>query len=291
MAEIDSTAELAAPLGAEAGGAPAGAQLDASGSRSRGRLLWDGLNEVVKSPVFVFFVGGSFIALLPRIEEWRLPRAEQQARAQEQQARADAALVAPFLVNLNANEQGRFRASAAALKTLEDASRRAHDGQPSPMFEGVNAAIEAVARQLWPPPPTTTNTPVAIDLTPVAGAAPGYGTSGSAAASAPPAAPAANLAQACVYIQVARDDAAKRKLAAALKTELDARAILAPGIQLMSDSVIPNRTQVRYFNDDDRGTAQALAAVVKGTTNADPTLARPALQAKPGTLEVWFGKD
>jgi hypothetical protein len=147
------------------------------------------------------------------------------------------------------------------------------------MFEGVNAAIETISRQLWPPPPVTA-VPVEVEAAP-----PVAETAGHAAA--------ANLAQACVYIQVARDSPAKRALAATLKGALDSRSILAPGVQYMSPQTIPARTQVRYFNDEDRASAAAIAHLVDEVTNSlDPAgVARPALAAKPGTLEVWLGRD
>ena len=50
------------------------------------------------------------------------------------------------------------------------------------------------------------------------------------------------------------------------------------------------QTQVRYFNAEDRGNALAVATVVSGITHTEVGVARPALQAKPGTLEVWFSK-
>lgn len=291
MAEIESSAdaldrEREEPVRPRAPGRRASAA-----GPGRMRAAWDGLNEVVKSPVFVFFVGGSFIAFLPRLEEWRLPESERLARQQEQQTRADAAVVVPFLANLDASQPGKFRATKAALDALGSASKLAHDGKESPLFEGVNASVKAITDQLWPQPVTTT---ADIPAEPAPAAAPSPGSGGGYASrptspAAPPA-PPANLAQTCVYIQVARNDAAKLQWAADLKSQLTARSSLVPAIQQMSEQVVPRQTQVRYFNAEDRGNALAVATVVSGITHTEVGVARPALQAKPGTLEVWFSK-
>jgi hypothetical protein len=245
-----------------------------------GRKLWNLTNEIVKSPLFVFLVGGSFLALWPQFEEWRLPEAQRQARQLEQQARADAALIAPFLANLNASEPGRYRASAAALSALELASKNAHGGKTSPMFAGVNGAIDEVARQLFPQPPTVT--PEVIK---------------SLDAQAKPAAPSVSgsiigaLTNALVYIQVDKNDATKVAKATAFREELRRKSVLAPGIQTMPSNTIPNKTQVRYFDDEDKDAAAQVAALLAQSTGLQVFTAKPALKANRGTVEVWFGRD
>jgi hypothetical protein len=246
--------------------------------KSAVRRVWDVTNEVVKSPLFVFLIGGSFIAFLPRIEEWRLTPADRDARRLEQQERADAVLIAPFLANLSATEPGRYRASAAALQALEKASKGAHDGKSNPMFEGVNSAITAVARELWPQPAVTGEDTKILDK------------------QATPASPTAlnanpgNLEKALVYIQVDGKNASSLSKAEELSVALHQKSILSPEIQKMSPDTIPNQTQVRYFNDEDRASAEALAALVMEKSGSMVFTVKPKLKANQGTLEVWFGK-
>ena len=63
------------------------------------------------------------------------------------------------------------------------------------------------------------------------------------------------------------------------------RAILFMGLA----ACVSAQAQVRYYYDEDRSKAEQLAALVSQLTGGKVLLARLKLDAKLGTLEVWFG--
>lgn len=246
-----------------------------------GRVL-SFLNELITSPLFVFVFGASLGTVYPTIQEWLTPSSELELRQAEDRARADAALIAPFIDNLDASKPGQFEAAAAALHALEQAADAA-DGAKRPMFVAVNGAIDAVARQLWPPTNKTALNPEVnkeIETTAVTQSAP----------TTPEAAPTlfALKQDTVVYIQVDKDDAKGQELAARTQQALRKESVLAPGIEKLPSRNIPSRTQVRYFVDGDKGKADQLAALVATITGKEVLVAQPKLGAKPGTLEIWF---
>ena len=247
--------------------------------RSRGSRFWGSVNEIIKSPAFGFFFGASIVTAAPFVKTLLTPEKELKSQRAEQQARADAALVAPFLGNLSTSEPGKFAAAKAALDALAETARAAEkDHQDRPMFKAVTAAVTSVAIDLKPKPPapdpakTAEIDRTAVAATPVSSTA--YG----------------QLKSSVIYIQVSRDNSALQDLAARVMAELQAHGIIAPGIERLDPTVVPGKTQVRYFDDADFSKAQDLAGIVAEVTKFPVFVAKPDLKAKPGTLELWFGK-
>ena len=67
--------------------------------------------------------------------------------------------------------------------------------------------------------------------------------------------------------------------------------VIAPAIEKLDIKQLPTKTQVRYFHEADKASAEALAAVVGKEAKSEVYTAKPDLKAKPGTLELWFGKE
>ncbi len=75
-------------------------------------------------------------------------------------------------------------------------------------------------------------------------------------------------------------------------------ALVAAGFQPMGTENVaakggtPNSTQIRYFNEADKQSAEAVTAVLKGqgVTEAKATL-MGNLKAPQGTIEIWLGKE
>jgi hypothetical protein len=247
------------------------------------RRTFEAINETVRSPLFVFLFGASIATIYPTIKILLTPTSELELQRVQEDARADATLIAPFLANLSASEPGKFQASRAALQALERASRAAAKDKDRPMFAAVNQAIDAVAMQIWPPTEKsvlTTSVVQQID--------------NSAKAVAPVSDSAetsyARLQSALVYIEVDRDNKGQQELAERVMKTLRANSVVTPGIEKLATSTMPDRTQVRYFHDSDRPRAEDLAAIVWRQTKLDIYIAKPNLDAKEGTLELWFGR-
>jgi hypothetical protein len=250
--------------------------------KSSGRRVLDFLNELVKSPLFVFLFGASAATLYPAIKTLITPDSTLEVQRLREEAREDAVLIAPFVANLDADEPGKFEASRAALQALALASK-GNAQTERPMFIAVNSAIQAVAVQLRPPTDKKALTPVVIQEI------------ANNAAAAPPATVEksisySSLKDAIVYIQVSSDNAPQQDAARKLSQTLRSNSVITPAIENLAASIMPNKTQVRYFHDSDRAEAETLAEVVRRETNSAVYLAKPNLSAKPGTLEVWFAK-
>ncbi|MGE4096147.1 MAG: hypothetical protein AB7G75_35545 [Candidatus Binatia bacterium] len=120
-------------------------------SKSVGKRTLDFVNDLVKSPLFVFIFGASIATIYLTIQALFTPTSELELQRTGADARADAILIAPFLANLSASEPGKFQAARAALQALEQTSQAATKDKKRPMFVAVNQAIDAVAKQIWPP--------------------------------------------------------------------------------------------------------------------------------------------
>jgi hypothetical protein len=249
-----------------------------------GRRIWEGLNETLKSPLVVFIFGAGIATIYPAVKTLITPRSELDLQRAQADARADATLIAPFLANLSASEPGKFQASRAALKALERASRAAAKDQDRPMFAAVNEAIDAVAKQIWPPTEKSALTPTVVQQIDNSAKA-------VAAVSERPEASYTRLQSALVYIEVDRDNAKQQEMAQRVLGVLRANAVVAPGVEKLATSTMPNKTQIRYFHDADRSAAEDLAAIVGRETQLSVYLAKPNLAAKEGTLELWFGRE
>lgn len=94
-----------------------------------------------------------------------------------------------------------------------------------------------------------------------------------------------------VYLHIGEESARK------LSNDV-AQALSQIGLQPMGTENVagkagtPNDTQVRFFNQADRAVAESVASVLKAQGIAGATtVSNEKLKAKPGTVEVWFGKD
>lgn len=102
---------------------------------------------------------------------------------------------------------------------------------------------------------------------------------------------ALSMLPAQVYVQIASEsqrDKAKEVVAA-----LQQRGYVTPGIENVAGKAdSPKNTNVRYFNDGDKATAEAIVAVLKEKGIATAYAYRVAqFKVKPGSLEVWFSAD
>jgi hypothetical protein len=252
-------------------------------SKSWGKTLWDGLNEIVKSPLFVFLVGSSFLTFYPVIRPYLMSEQELKAQQVETAARADAALVAPFLASLNTNEPKRFQAARAALRVLEVATQTGEKGEGNRIFKAVNVAIDTAAEQVYHPPEKTILTPKQVQKIDRATEAPRVPLGLDALY--------ASLQSSIVYIQIEINKKEKQSMADTIRNTLRKNSVLAPGIERLENSKIPKNTQVRYFNDSDLSKANNLAAIVQKITSAKVYTVNPGLKATEGTLELWLGKN
>jgi hypothetical protein len=252
---------------------------------SPGKRAFDLVNTLVKSPLFVFIFGASFATIYPAIKSALTPAGELQRQKAQEDARADATLIAPFLANLSATEPGKFQASRAALQALQRASQSGGSDKERPMFVAVNEAVDAVAKQIWPPTEKNVLTQAVVEnIDKNATVAPKVADA--------PAASFSQLQNALVYIQVDRNDRAQQALAERIMKVLRTNSVVAPGIEKLPASTMPSKTQVRYFHESDRPRAESLAAIVSREIEGKQVyLAQPKLSAKEGTLELWFGKD
>ena len=244
-------------------------------------LAW--VNDVIKSPLFVFVFGASLGTVYPILKEWATPPDRLAAQQAEERARADAALIAPFIGNLDTNKPGQFEAARAALQALEESSNAASHGERRLIFVAVNKAIEAVGVQLHPPTGRTLSAEANQQIE--ASAAP------VAAQAAPPGGPVLSLLSkdTVVYVQVDRNDARSQGFAEQTVAALRRASVLTPSIEKLATTTMPKKTQVRYYYDDDRVKAEQLAGLVSRVTGSEVLLAKPKLESKAGTLEVWFG--
>lgn len=280
-----------------------------------GAWTWEKLNALVKTPVFVFLVGGSFAAWYPTIHNATTPASEKAAQKAAQDAREDAALIAPLLANLDVKDPGKYQASRAILLELAGDTARGE----RPVIVAAIHALEGVATQVYQAPTLTASVDtsdkgservfeVAARSTPsdsvarpqprptavAAVSAKDSAIPGRVQAPAPsPEDPAlARLRTAAIYIQASQSDPDRLALAETLRRQfLDAK-ILAPAVQRIESSRIPRHTQVRYYHDEDRAMAEELAELASTKAHLRVVLKKPiGLKATPGILELWLGKS
>ncbi len=94
-----------------------------------------------------------------------------------------------------------------------------------------------------------------------------------------------------VYLHVGDEEARS-------KSDTIARKLSAAGFQAMGTENIagkagtPNSTQVRFFHEADKPNADAITSLLHSQGIADAAAVnKNNLKARPGTIEVWFGKD
>lgn len=94
-----------------------------------------------------------------------------------------------------------------------------------------------------------------------------------------------------VYIQIAGPT--QRAKAKQIQQELIDHGLLVPGIEDVSGKAdIPKNTNVRYFNDQDKATAETVVGILhsNGIASAYPYRVS-GRSARPGTLEIWFSQN
>jgi len=91
-----------------------------------------------------------------------------------------------------------------------------------------------------------------------------------------------------IYIHIASKD--QRQRAAVLREALEGKGYIVPGIEDVSAKAdLPRKANVRYFNDEDKQTAQAIAEVMKQQGVSSVSAYKiGGYKVKPGSLEVWF---
>ena len=253
-------------------------------AKSAGSKLLDALNGIVKSPVFVFVFGASFSAFLPALQNLAISDQELAARKAAEEARTDAVLVAPFIANLDASQPGKFEAAKAALRALAEAAGAADPTRERVMFTAVTRAIDATAVQIKPPTDKQLLTAEVVRQI----------DSQAQKAPAPPPSVPLNfdaLKDAVVYVQVDQGKPEQAEAASEVVKSLKTNDVIAPGVERLPVEKMPENTQVRYFHEADKPRAEALAAIVGKEAKSEVYTAKLDLKAKPGTLELWYGKQ
>ena len=94
-----------------------------------------------------------------------------------------------------------------------------------------------------------------------------------------------------VFIQIASES--QREKAREILAALQQSGFLTPAIENVSGKAdSPKKTNVRYFNDGDKPTAEKIVSILKekGMTEAYAYHVSQ-YKVKPGSLEVWFSTD
>jgi hypothetical protein len=114
--------------------------------------------------------------------------------------------------------------------------------------------------------------------------------SGSAAAKVAASATLASL-PAQVYLQIGTE--AQRPKAKELSLALQQAGFQTMGIENVAGKTEPPKaSEVRYFNDDDKQPAEAIATVLRQQGANDVRSRRITfLKARPGSIEVWLAKE
>lgn len=84
----------------------------------------------------------------------------------------------------------------------------------------------------------------------------------------------------------------KESLLSAYESQLETAGYRVLGTKLLNDNGRPNTEEVRYFNIEDKAQAEKIAEVVKFklATQSLPAKYYEDDSAKPGYIEIWFGK-
>ena len=101
-----------------------------------------------------------------------------------------------------------------------------------------------------------------------------------------------------VYIQISAEH--QNHLAKSLQTELRKQNFLAPGIENIGKKPnihIPNKTEVRYYRDEEKDEAMKIISILKGLNlglhiNEDPQrIPGTGRGTRPRHYEIWFSKS
>jgi hypothetical protein len=86
---------------------------------------------------------------------------------------------------------------------------------------------------------------------------------------------------------------AQKEHAKAIVSKLQERGFIVPAVQnVFGNAELPHKTNVRYFNTEDRVSAEAITNIL--TSNGVPdayTSNVTRFKVRPGSLEVWFSAD
>lgn len=94
-----------------------------------------------------------------------------------------------------------------------------------------------------------------------------------------------------VFLQIAAES--QREKAKDVVAALQQRGYVTPGIENISGKAdSPKKTDVRYFNDEDKPIAETVASILKERGIADAYAHHVSqFKVKPGSLEIWFSAD
>lgn len=94
-----------------------------------------------------------------------------------------------------------------------------------------------------------------------------------------------------VFIQIASE--LQQKKAKEVLTALQQSGYVVPGIENVAGKAdSPKKTNVRYFNAEDKSIAEKIAAVLREKGIADAYAYHVSqFKVKPGSLEIWFSAD
>lgn len=94
-----------------------------------------------------------------------------------------------------------------------------------------------------------------------------------------------------VFLQIASES--QRDKAKDVVTALQKRGYVTPGIENISGKAdSPKKTNVRYFNDEDKAIAETIASILKEKGISDAyTYHVSQFKVRPGSLEIWFSAD
>ncbi len=253
--------------------------------------------EVVNSPIILLLLGTVAASAYLVVQHWVLAMTTPAEKIQKmevlEQARTDAALIAPFLANLDASQPTKFEATRAVLFALERAADVGGDGEKKRiLFAAVHEAIENTGEQIRP---RTAKAAVTDAETKNSGEPISHAVhdSGRNPRESTDIAAAYELLESAtlVYIQVEKEVKDKQYLADRIRQNLRENMIIAPAVEKIDHEKMPTKTQVRYFNDSDKVKAIALAAIVGSNNKLDVSIAKPNRTAKEGTLELWIGRE
>ena len=232
------------------------------------------LNDIVRSPLFAFVFGSSIVALPPIF----IGKAERDARAANEQAKADATMIAPFISMLDRDHKEKYEASRLALLELRDASTRANNGQERPIFTAVTKAIDSVGGEVYSKVPETASVDAEkvgklIELEEIS-----YDISQLRSGT-------------MIYPQVSAQNKNSQKSMETIVEKLRQEKVLVQSTEKIDARKIPKKTQVRFFHSEDQFRAQQLAAFINSTKSLEVNvvyLENFKTKVKPGVLELWL---
>lgn len=281
---------------------------------SKLKKVWDWLNNLVKSPIVIFLFGSTISAFIYKGANSLFESTEQlKLIKQQEQARSDGMLIAPFLTNLNTTDSVKFEASIAALNALEieltgtnicpeknEQNKQEVCQNKRAVFRAVNHAISKVATKILPQTPTLNEKETqALDKTLE------HEKTKESESIKPAVALSVDAEQleksyyeklqsslSIIYIQVDISDKIKQDEASKIRNYLIKNKIITPNIEKIDSKKIPQKTQVRYFNGEDKEKAESLASIIKITSDINAYSIKPNIKGvKIGTLELWLGKE